>query len=140
MRPDRVTYREGLQREEKLPQNQEVRNPWFYHRYREQTSGYQWGEGRGLRGTNCFVENKLQVEFSCGLVVRIPGFHCRDPRFSSWLGNWDSASHVAHTSQNNNNNKATRTYCTTQGIQLLFYNNHKWNEPLKIVIHYHVHL
>ena len=31
------------------------------HRYREQTSGYQWGEGgeegqdkgRGLRGTNC---------------------------------------------------------------------------------------
>ena len=33
------------------------------HRYREQTSGYQWGEGRregqyrsrGLRGTNCQV-------------------------------------------------------------------------------------
>ena len=38
------------------------------HRCREQTSGYQWGQGRGewqykdrgLRGTNYYVENKLQ--------------------------------------------------------------------------------
>ena len=34
------------------------------HRYREQTSGYQWGEGKGegkvreLRGTNYYVSNK----------------------------------------------------------------------------------
>ena len=34
------------------------------HRYREQTSGYQWGEGRGegqhgsvgLRGTNLYIK------------------------------------------------------------------------------------
>ena len=38
------------------------------HRYREQTSGYQWGDGkgegrhrgRGLRGTNSYIKNKLQ--------------------------------------------------------------------------------
>ena len=37
------------------------------HRYREQTSGYQWGDGEGegkyrgmgLRGTNNYVQNKL---------------------------------------------------------------------------------
>ena len=32
-------------------------------RYREQTSGYQWGEGhegRGLRGANYYVPNELQ--------------------------------------------------------------------------------
>ena len=31
------------------------------HRYREQTSGYQWGQGRagrGLRGTKYYVSNK----------------------------------------------------------------------------------
>ena len=36
------------------------------HRYREQTSGYQWGEGRregqdrgmGLRDTNCYVDKQ----------------------------------------------------------------------------------
>ena len=41
-------------------------------RYREQTSGYQWGEGRregpkrgkGLRGTNCYIKaNELQGYF-----------------------------------------------------------------------------
>ena len=25
------------------------------HRYREQTSGYQWGEGRGLRVTHHYI-------------------------------------------------------------------------------------
>ena len=34
------------------------------HRYREQTSGYQWWEGqnrgRGVRGTDYYVQNKLQ--------------------------------------------------------------------------------
>ena len=50
-----------------------IQNKWMNitkqkktHRYWEQTSGYQWGEGRGkgqdkgrgLRGTNYYVQNK----------------------------------------------------------------------------------
>ena len=52
------------------------------HRYREQTSGYQWGEGRskgqdrdwGLRGTNYFMYkiNKLQdILYSTGNIANI---------------------------------------------------------------------
>ena len=43
------------------------------HRYREQTSGYQWGEGRGegqdrarrVKATNCYVENKKSTRMYC---------------------------------------------------------------------------
>ena len=41
------------------------------------------------------VEKNLEVnfrEFPGGLVVRIPGFHCCDPRFNPWSGNRDPAS------------------------------------------------
>ena len=33
------------------------------HRYREQTNGYQWGDGRSrkLRGTNYYVYSKTKV-------------------------------------------------------------------------------
>ena len=52
------------------------------HRYREQTSGYQWGGGKtgmGLRGTNYHVQNKLQGyivqhrEYSQYFIITING-------------------------------------------------------------------
>ena len=42
-------------------------------------------------GEHCAKWNK-SWEFSGGIVVRILGFHCNDPRFNPWLWNWDPAS------------------------------------------------
>ena len=57
------------------------------HRYREQTSGYQWGEGqgegkyrgKGVRGINYYVKTKLQRyivqhgEYSQYFIITING-------------------------------------------------------------------
>ena len=52
---------------QKVKQTSDYHQKKQTHRYREQTSGYQWGEtGEGqlgigeLRGANYYVENKLQ--------------------------------------------------------------------------------
>ena len=60
------------------------------HRYREQSSAYQWGKGQyrggGLRGTNCYVSNKLQ-----GYMYSIWTVACQDllPREFSRQEYWN---------------------------------------------------
>ena len=61
-----ITYMWNLKKYNKLVKITKKKQS---HRYREQTSGYQWGAGKwkgkyrrgGLRDTNYYVKNKLQV-------------------------------------------------------------------------------
>ena len=66
------------------------------HRYRKQTSNYQWGEERG---------EGYQWEEGRGEGVKRYKLLCIK--------------------------LATRIYCTTLGIQLIFYNNYKWSITFK---------
>ena len=44
----------------KIQQTSDYNTKKQTHMHREQTSGYQWGKGRELKGKNYYVQNKLQ--------------------------------------------------------------------------------